>query len=260
MLVLIEVIKFNTGFLLKALFITSLISVVVGGLHSDLFKIKSTVIEESAESSGPEVFDSLQSHAKEIAEKYHDQNIWWVDVSDIAQKIRALPGVKDVVVERQPPHQIKIILLPEPIRLVYVTRQGQLYPITESATVLKNFRSKIYPDVPITLDEKVIKNSKIRAQAVDLVSSLPPSGLLSRTSVAELKIASEKNKNSNEQVDFWLTLIQPDVKVKINSKNAAVKAERVERVLDYTRKHNLHARVIDSEYSKKVVVKLRKDR
>ncbi len=246
---------FNTGFLLRSLLSITLVSAVVAGLHSDLFEVQATYIEEATEvevqPGTHEVFQHLSPRANEIAEAYHHQNIWWVQVSEIAQKIKDLPGVKDVIVERVPPHSLKITLQPEAIRFLYVTKSGGFYPVTESSKVLTQFKSKLYPDAPITRDEKIIKDSKIRAQAVDLVSSLPTIGLFSQSSVAEIEL---------ENKSFWLSLMQPDVKIKMNPENASLKAERVERVLDYTRKHNLHARVIDAEYSKKVVVKLRKDR
>ncbi len=238
-------------------------SAIVAGLHSDMFKIQLALIEESPESQGREVFQNLSQEATEIARVYHQQNLWWVNVNEIATRIRSLPGVKDVVVERVPPQTLKIMIVPESIRFMYVSRTGKLYPVTESSNVLKDFKSKQYPDVPITRDKNIIQNSKIRAQAVDLVSSLPSRGLFSTSSISELELdarSAMKLDSENSKRDFWLALIHPDVKVKMSSQNSSVKAERVERVLDYTLKHNLHARVIDSEYSKKVVVKLRKDR
>lgn len=238
-------------------------SAIVGGMHSDMFKIQLTLIEESPESQGREVFQSLTQKATEIAQVYHQQNLWWVNVNEIATRMRELPGVKDVVVERVPPQTLKITILPETIRFMYVTRAGKLFPVTESSTVIKNFKSSQYPDVPITRDKNIIQNSKIRAQAIDLVSSLPSNGLFSLSTISELELDAKsvtKSETEKTKSNFWLTLIHPEVKVKMSAENSSVKAERVERVLDYTLKHNLHARVIDSEYSKKVVVKLRKDR
>jgi cell division protein FtsQ len=246
----------KAGLLWKTLIFVAAVFLAVAGLHSDVFKIRDVRIEESPESAGHEVFENLSPRANEMVRGYLQQNIWWVNVSEIGKRIRSLPGVKNVVVERLPPNSIKVTVLPEQIRFLYVTGNGKFFPVTESSTVLRDFKSRFYPDSPITRDQKIIKNSKIRSQAVDLVSSLPPTGLFSQSTVAEI----EFKKNSEGNSDFWLSLIQPDVKVKMNTENAAVKAERVARVLNYTHKHNLHARVIDAEYSKKVVVKLRKGR
>lgn len=249
--------KLNTGFLLRVFLFTAFVSAMVAGLHSDLFKIQTANIEEAPESESSEVFQNLQPAANMIAHSYFDQNIWWVDVGEIAKKIKTLPGVKDVVVERMPPQTLRIFIIPEAIRLIYVTKRGKMFPITESAQVIRDFNPKLFSDAPITREEKIIKDSNIRTQAVDLVSSLPAEGLFSRNSISELEL---ETKSAEKSPNFWLSLIQSDLKVKINPENASLKAERVERVLDYTLKHNLHARVIDSEYSKKVVVKLRKDR
>ncbi len=252
--------KLRTPFLIRSLFFIAFVSAIVAGLHSDMFKIQMTLVEESPESLGREVFQSLAPRATEISQVYHQQNLWWVNVNDIATRMREIPGVKDVVVERVPPQTLKITILPESIRFMYVSSAGKLYPVTESSAVIKNFKSSQYPDVPITRDKNIIQNSKIRAQAIDLVSSLPSTGLFSLNTIAEFELDAKSASKTESENKFWLSLIHPDVKVKMSAQNSAKKAERVERVLDYTQKHNLHARVIDSEYSKKVVVKLRKDR
>lgn len=245
-------IQINTRFLVRSAIFVVIFAGAIAGLHSDFFSIASVSVEESPESEGPEVFQNLNAKAHDELKPFLKQNLWWVDVSEVGDRISKLPGVKSVVVERVPPKNLRVVVTPESIRLVYVNPKGQLLPITESTKILSPFHSKIYPDAPITREKRIINNSKLRAQAIDLVSNLPKVGLLSRHSVAEIEIDSKE--------DFWMSVIQPDVKIKMNPKDAALKVERIERVLDYTRKHNLHARVIDAEYSKKVVVKLRKDR
>jgi cell division protein FtsQ len=235
----------------KWILLPVMLTAIAMTLRSPLFQLTEIEVKDQIEGESNPLFQELSPVAKAQLTPYLGRNLWGLDVQSLATDLRKIPGVKEVSIDRIPPGKIRAAILFEKIVLNVVSNQGGLYPVTETSQILAKMKVASNLDVPVIRNKKLIQNPLLREKAVSLISQLPREGLMSQLSVAEVDVDS---KNS-----FWLSLTSPDTKIKISNEAVAVKAARVEKVLEYLQKNKMQARVIDAEFSKKVVVKLRKD-
>ena len=85
-----------------------------------------------------------------------------------------------------------------------------------------------------------------------MLNEMPNEGLLSHESISEINVGKKE--------EIWLTHLQTKSWIKLGDENTAIKSARVAKVLEYLDHNNLKGRVIDADFSKKVLVKLRNDR
>ncbi|MGE3973021.1 MAG: cell division protein FtsQ/DivIB [Bdellovibrionales bacterium] len=235
----------------RYLLLPVVVTAVAMTLRSPLFSLTDIDVKENTTGEPSLLFQEVLPQVNSHLNSSIGRNLWSVDVQKLAEELKKIPGVKTVSMDRIPPGTLRAKIETEKIILNVVSNQGGLYPVTESARILSRMKVAANEDVPVIRNKKIIQNAVLRGKAVSLISQLPREGLMSQTSVAEIDVDS---KNS-----FWLSLISPDTKIKISDDAVPVKAARVEKVLEYLQKNKMQARVIDVEFSKKVVVKLRKD-
>lgn len=220
--------------------------------RSGLFKVSNVQLIAAKDSSGRMMFDEYRAGLEHRLAQIKGVNIWEADVGAIAAHAESLSWVRKVAVRRIFPSTIRVEVEPKAIAAVIATDKGKLLPLSNEADLLPPLPAKRFPDVPVIRDRKILKDVALRQKTVGILRELPESGLMSRANIAE--ISADQGK------EFWLSLVEDNLKVKIGSTHVPLRAARVEKVLEYLRSNNMQARVIDADFSKKVVVKLRKDR
>jgi hypothetical protein len=106
-------------------------------------------------------------------------------------------------------------------------------------------------DLPIVRGEKLATDESSRQKLIEFINSLPSTGMLSKSNIAEISYSKDEG--------YTLFLINTKAEVKLGDERVSVKIARVSQVLDYLAANNLKGRVIDASFSKKVLVRLRKD-
>ena len=219
---------------------------------SVLFKVTHIQVDSGPDDSSKAMFDEHGPQLRAKLEKFKGSEIWTVDVNQIASSVQGLSWIRAAQVRRVFPNTIRLDLEVKPVAAVIVTDAGKLVPLSVEADLLPPLPARKFPDVPVLRDRRMLRDSGLRSKTVKLLSELPSEGLLSSKNVAEVSVDKENQ--------FWLSLIEDKSQVKIGIDNVGLRAARVEKVLEYLRANQLQARVIDADFSKKVVVKLRKDR
>lgn len=199
-----------------------------------------------------EELEVLRPQIEKILSVYKGLPIWKASVDSLYEEVKKIPGVKEVEVDRLPPSTLRIQVSTKKIAMVFLSEDGKVLPVTDDSEVLPLRNVVQIPDAPVVRNAKLIRIPKNRDRLVKLISQLPENGRLSRARLSEITM--------DERDGFWLSLIQDSVKIKMGDENVGIKSARVEKVLEYLQTNKLQARVIDAEYSKKVVVKLRKGR
>ncbi|HEX4923393.1 MAG TPA: FtsQ-type POTRA domain-containing protein [Bdellovibrionales bacterium] len=220
--------------------------------RSGLFKIAHVQLIASPDSSGQMMFDEYRESLERRLAKIKGVDIWEADVGGIAAHAESLPWVRKVSVRRIFPSTIRVEVEPKAIAAVIATDKGRLLPLSNEADLLPPLPATKFPDVPVIRDRKIFKDEALRKKTVGILRELPDKGLMGRANIAEI--------SADQGEEFWLSLVEDNLKVKIGSTHVPLRAARVEKVLEYLRSNNMQARVIDADFSKKVVVKLRKDR
>jgi cell division protein FtsQ len=107
------------------------------------------------------------------------------------------------------------------------------------------------PDVPVLRGGSFLKSIEKRQKAISILKNLPETGPMSFSQVAEIEYYQES---------YWARLVSNSVKIHLGVQNLPKKIERIDRVMNYLKSSKLDPRVIDADFSKKLVVKLRKHR
>jgi cell division protein FtsQ len=217
--------------------------------QSGLFKANHLSLVSSE--AGDLIFEQNQAQLQNLLNAYRGQDIWKVDVKKIAEDFRRRNWVKSVQVQRIFPNMIRVEVTPKKAALAIFTDHSRVIPVSEEGDLLPVVPLTKAPDVPLLRQKKFLREASLRDGAVQLMQKLPVSGNLSQKTVSEISV-DEKN-------NYWLTLIQNNLAVKIGSdiSNTQLKAARVEKVIDYLDSHKIQARLVDADFSKKVIVKVK---
>lgn len=184
-------------------------------------------------------------------EKQRGKSLWHLDLPQVSKSMQKMKWIESTIVSRNWPAKLYVYVQPKRVKLLYLTKSGDAFPIVEDGSFLSKVSMKTAPDVTL-LEGAIFENSlEMRKKAVKVISEIPRQGKFSNQKVSELRFDPKEG--------FWATLIQSGIKVKIGEENILLKAARVSQVLEYLETRELEARVIDANLSKKVLVRLRKD-
>lgn len=184
-------------------------------------------------------------------EKYRGQSLWDLNISKISQQLQAMNWIETNSLSRSWPTRLNVRVIPKDVKLLYLSKNGEMKPIVQDGSFLSPVTTKSAPDVALLEGEVFEKNLEMRQKAVQAISEIPTIGKFSQQNISELRFDSKEG--------FWATLIQSGIKVKMGEENIPLKAARISQVLEYMETRELEARVIDANLSKKVLVRLRKD-
>lgn len=225
--------------------------------HMGLFELGGVPVDLIASHSDSGRAPSQGSAEKSLLERldailadYQGKRIWEIDLTRMRSSIARDEWVKDVLISRTLPNQLRVLVRPKTAALVYVNKQNQFLPVVEDGALLSPVAAAALPDVPLLRGEIFLKEPGRRSEAVKLVQALAERGPMGVANISEIGWSGEDG--------FTLTLIQPKVEVRLGDERVDLKAMRVAQVLNYLTANNLKGRVIDASFSKKVLVRLRK--
>ncbi len=191
--------------------------------------------------------ESFQSRMK----SYRGQPIFSIDLDGLRNQILNWSWVAEVEVYRHWPNEIKILIHPKQVVALLLTKNGRLAPVLNDGVVMDPILKGSLPDVPILSGETFSQRKDILIKALVVLEQIPKEGRFSKQNIAEVKYHPKKG--------FSYQLVQSPVRVQLGEDQVAIKSARVGQVLEYLKNHNLQARVIDANLTKKVLVRLRKD-
>jgi len=225
--------------------------------HAGLFEVRGIPVElisPAAEFGRPQsqslAEKNLQARLESTLKDLRGKRIWEVDLKQMRAAIARDEWVKDVLISRVLPNQVRVLVRSKAIALVYVSKQNEFYPVAEDGALLGKQPASALPDVPFLRGEIYARETNRRLEAVRFIQALAEQGPMGVRNVSEVGWSSDDG--------FTLTLIQPKVEVKLGEERIELKAMRVAQVLNYLAANNLKGRVIDASFSKKVLVRLRK--
>jgi len=132
----------------------------------------------------------------------------------------------------------------------YLVEKNKYYPVTENGDLLASIPVLAGPDLPLIFMNKK-KYQQHKKYIVDIFRKLNIEDIFSTKNLQEIGV--------DKQGVFFI--IQPGrTHVRLGIENIDLRIARAEKVLSYLRDHHLQGRVIDANFTQKVVVKLRKAR
>tara|TARA_B100001248_G_scaffold262290_1_gene257335 strand:- start:14070 stop:14807 length:738 start_codon:yes stop_codon:yes gene_type:complete len=198
---------------------------------------------------GAAIFDLYKASSSQAFQGLRGKSLLGISVAGIRDSLMQEEWVEAVHIRRVFPKSLKIEVVPKEW-WAYFEKDSQFYPLTKSGDLLGRVPVLQGPDLPlIRLSEKDFHLYKHIIMQV--LKRLPEEALFSFRYLQEIG-------RDREGLYF---VIQPDhMKVRVGTENLDLRMARVEKVLHYLKDHDLQGRVINADFTQKVVVKLRKAR
>lgn len=197
----------------------------------------------------------LQSEIKIIKnqiESMRGTSLWTISLQNIEKGLKKIGWAKTYSLKRSWPNTLVVQLEPEQVKFVYVNKAGQFFPVLENGEMMGAVDPSLIPDVALLSGDLFRQNKELVRKAIDAIDQIPEKGTFSRKTISEVHYSPKDG--------FWMTMIQKGLEIKMGQDGFALKSSRVSKVMDYLDAKEIQARRIDADLSKKVFVKLKKDK
>ncbi len=208
--------------------------------------------DEGIERAYEVYIESLKPQVDFALVPFKGKSLWNLDIQEIESKLAALSWVKGVTISRRFPNQIYINIDTKKILANVLYSSTKVQPIAADFETLDAVEIAKAPLVPILAGKEFLKNEDLKTSALRLLQELPLEGAFSYDTVSE--VYPFRND------EFKVLLKHPKAFVMINTENVPLKAARISKVIDYMDPQEMRGRVIDSNFSKKVLVRPRNHR
>lgn len=244
--------------LLKISFGFVAILALAGGAYtlykSSLFNLqKINYYYENKEASNASAYiDFVRPQLEQKLQRQIGKSIWEIDIFQIEKELEKTSWVKNVVISRQFPNELFVKVESKQVFANVMKSPSKVQPVATDSTLLTDVEITKAPLAPILSGAAFSKSDSLRKKALQLLSELPVEGSFSYDQVSE--VYPFKND------EFQLLLKNSKALVLINNEDVPIKAARISRVIDYMDPSEMKGRVIDSNFSKKVLVRARNHR
>lgn len=222
--------------------------------HLGFFEVTHVPIEVISDNGQAHLVTPTEARLKERLQSavnlLRGKKIWEIDISHVRASLVHDEWVKDVLISRSFPNDVRVIVRAKTSAAVLMSSRGEFLPVTDEGAVLGALPSGALPDVPVFRGEIFSQEPARRIAMVQFLTTLPAQGLIAASNISDVGWTADDG--------YTLTLIQPRTEVKLGEERVDLKALRTAQVLNYLGANNLKARVIDASYAKKVLVRLRK--
>ena len=182
--------------------------------------------------------------------KFKGASIAELDLKKVYQDTADINWIQQILITRQWPSSLKVEIVPQKIKFLFMSKKGFLIPVMEDGRFLDAINPAMAPDVAILNGDVFVDRPDLRSKAIQILDDIPDKGIFSPTNISEIKYETKEG--------FWLSLVKSGIQVKMGEDQFVVKGARVNQVLEYLDTNDFKARVIDATLSQKVLVRLRK--
>ena len=198
-------------------------------------------------SSQQQYFAPRQEQLKRQLEKFNKESLWSLSLREVRKVVLANEWVKAVSIKKSWPDSLELQIEPVEIGFVAFDKAGLVRPLTGQGKLLAAVPVSQAPDA-ILLKSDLTSSAEKRKQVTQLIRQVPAKGPFSLETISEVRL---------EKDGFWVKLMRSGIDIKLGTSEIPLKAARVSKVVEYLESHQMDARVIDADLSKKVLVRLR---
>ena len=197
-------------------------------------------------------FEDYFSNLKNQLGVFRGANIWEVKIEAVLAVVTVEPWVASAKVYRRFPHTLRVELVAKTPVAITLSKRGKLQLLSDDGALLPPIRETRAPKLPVISDARLIQTPDLHSKVIALLRELPATGRLSRESLSAVTLSKDG--------EIWLQHLATKSAIKLGEDQVSLRSARVEKVLEYLEHNNINSRVIDADFSKKVLVKLRNDR
>lgn len=203
-------------------------------------------------------FELQKKSLKQEVDSYIGRPLWEIDIFKIEKSLKEQPWIENITLSKIYPDELIIKIEPRKILANIRKSPSQVQPVAEDNTLLSSTAITLSPVAPLLSHRSFLTDERLRESAILFLKDLPVEGNFSLQNVSEI-VPVWKTKNHTSDI-FRVFLKSTKTEVLIDTENVFLKAQRVSRVIDYLEEHKMEDRIIDANFSKKVLVRPRNRR
>lgn len=219
--------------------------------QSGFFLLKTIHVNVQNEASYTNFFNPLKEEIQQELSIYTGKSILEVPIEQIQTQLLGKRWIQSLSIYRRWPNEIRIDLQAKELVFLMKTKKHEWVPVVDDGSLLSPVDGARIPDVPLVTQEFFEKDKDLRGKLISVIKEIPKQGIFSRESISNVGIDHKEG--------FWVSMIATQTKIKLGNENYNLKSERLSQVIEYLNHRELKARVIDANFNKKVLVRLRKD-
>lgn len=174
--------------------------------------------------------------------------IWNAPLNKISDIVSEYNWIQNFKIIRHWPHRIEVKVQVREPQILFVNNDGLIQPVDSEGIILPLINFAEAPALPFLRGQIFLKQNVLRKKAVEFLNLLPQDGHFTKDKISDVSY--------QENDGFVLTLIWKSLKIKLGYEPSTLVGLRVNQVLEYLQNRNIDGRVIDANFSKKVLVKL----
>lgn len=238
-------------FFLSAILVISSVLVSIWGLNKKgFFGLEQIIFQIEDDQKDSKYFNHEMEKVRLELLEMQGQSLWEIDLQKISDQLHARPWIADLQIRRSWPNELVIRLKTKEIKFLFLSKKGLMQPVLNDGTILSAVSSQNIPDAILLRGESFTQKKELLKSALAMIDKVPRQGSFSQSAISEITYDAKSG--------FVAQLMNSTIMVKLGEDQADIQSERVSQVLDYLREHELDARVIDANLTKKVLVRLRK--
>lgn len=224
---------------------------IVGFIHEKgLLKVNQVevVIDDPKLNSSP-YWGNLLGKVTPQLKEFENRNLWQVPLVQVASKFQNETWIKNISISRDWPQKIKVNIQNKEIKIILISPDGKQYPVDSEGILLPQMSWSDSPKLPLIRGAAFFSQIQLRKKVIEFFNQLPIEGSFSADQISDITY--------NDNDGYIATLVWKSLQVKLGFELSTLVSLRVSQVLDYVQSRNINVRVIDANFSKKVLVKLR---
>ncbi len=180
-------------------------------------------------------------------------SFWKTDVTKLQETVRAHKWVESARVRRTWNGKIQVDITEKRPQAVVSDGRGGFEFVDKDSSIIDRADATVdIAKYPVLSGRNLLRFDNLRKQAMELINDLPDQGALTKDTISEIEYADDKG--------FQMILSDNQMHVRLGKENLSTRLDRVKRVVQYLKDHRIAATHIDSDYAKKVLVKVQKPR
>ena len=238
-----SVIKFLVSSLLSLFFIGTLIFAFF------FYFTKIENVELKIDSNFKDFYFTKQIENKIVLKlkSYKGKKIWEVNLKNLVFEVKQIYPALKIQVARQLPNRIVVSLKNKEVAVLLLRDSGVLYSVSFQGDLQSRLPTYQSLDLPILRGKAFWKSKVLRQKAIQLLSQIPETGLLTPKNISEVIY---NNKNSS----FLFVLISNDLILESQKEISFKRINNINFVLNYLVQKNIKRSRVDARFDKKIIV------
>lgn len=196
-------------------------------------------------------FEKLLSQVDHKFDELKGKSLWELSHFEIKSFMNESVWIDDFLLVKKWPNEIQVAIVISPVAF-FINQKKKWIPFYSNRKkgegMIFNFEKSVVPVIEV--DSKISLSEEFLDQTFELVEEINKISIFNLNNIESIFFDNKKG--------YQIKLIKPSAEVILGNSDFRSRVARVTQVTEYIEKHQIEARVIDSTFVKKVLVRLRK--